>query len=296
MNQAKEAAVVALRRGTEPGESVSRNLMVDSTNKGRGGIAVRDVVHHYMIERDGELITLPAIAGASLDVAPGEFVSLIGPSGCGKTTLLNMVAGIVAVQEGSILLGNAAPRLGRSDVAYMFASDCLLPWRTAIANVEFGMELRGFDAQERTKNARVLLREAGLEGFESAYTRQLSKGMRQRVALARTFGVPCEFLLMDEPFGALDPQTKLVLQQQLLSLLEKHPGRGVLFVTHDLGEAIIMSDRVVVMSRRPGRIKANIRINLPRPRNATELLKSSEFHRLYSELWGELGAEINPSA
>jgi NitT/TauT family transport system ATP-binding protein len=271
-------------------------LSVDSARpRPSGGIAVRDVVHHYTIERDGAMVTLPAIAGASLDVAPGEFVSLIGPSGCGKTTLLNIVAGIVAVQQGSILLGNIEPKLGRSDVAYMFASDCLLPWRTAIENVEFGMELRGFDAAERTKNAKGLLREAGLAGFESAYTRQLSKGMRQRVALARTFGVPCDFLLMDEPFGALDPQTKLVLQQQLLTLLEKHPGRGVLFVTHDLGEAIIMSDRVVVMSRRPARIKANIRIDLPRPRNATELLKSPEYHRLYAELWGELGAEINSS-
>jgi NitT/TauT family transport system ATP-binding protein len=271
-------------------------VAIDTTSSHQGGgIAVRDVVHHFTIERDGALVTLQAIAGASLDVAPGEFVSLVGPSGCGKTTLLNMVAGIVALQEGSILLGNVAPKLGRPDVAYMFASDCLLPWRTAIANVEFGMELRGFDAHERTKNAKVLLREAGLEGFESAYIRQLSKGMRQRVALARTFGVPCDFLLMDEPFGALDPQTKLVLQQQLLTLLEKHPGRGVLFVTHDLGEAIIMSDRVVVMSRRPGRIKANIPIDLPRPRNATELLKSPEYHRLYSGLWGELGDEINPS-
>jgi NitT/TauT family transport system ATP-binding protein len=174
----------------------------------------------------------------------------------------------------------------------MFASDCLLPWRTTLQNAEFGMELRGFSRESRSERARALLGEAGLNGFEDAYVSQLSKGMRQRVALVRTFGLPCDFLLMDEPFGALDPQTKLTLQQQLLTLWEKHHGRTVLFVTHDLGEAIVMSDRVVVMSRRPARVKADIRIELPRPRNATELLRSPEYHRLYAYLWGELGAEI----
>ncbi len=235
---------------------------------------------------------LSAIAEASLDIKSGEFVSLVGPSGCGKTTLLNMVAGLIETQEGRILLDGKPPRIGREDVAYMFASDCLLPWRTTLQNAAFGMELRGFAHEARLSRAKQLLAEAGLSGFEDAYVNQLSKGMRQRVALARTFGLPCDFLLMDEPFGALDPQTKLTLQQQLLTLWEKHRGRTVLFVTHDLGEAIVMSDRVVVMSRRPARIKADIRIELPRPRNATELLRAPEFHQLYAYLWGELGGEI----
>ncbi len=164
--------------------------------------------------------------------------------------------------------------------------------KTTLRNAAFGMELRGFPHEARLARAKELLGEAGLSGFESTYVSQLSKGMRQRVALARTFGLPCDFLLMDEPFGALDPQTKLTLQQQLLTLWEKHQGRTVLFVTHDLGEAIVMSDRVVVMSRRPARIKADIRIDLPRPRMATELLRAPEFHRLYAYLWGELGGEI----
>ena len=256
------------------------------------GIEVLGVRHDYVIERDGRQQALPAIAEASLTIRPGEFVSLVGPSGCGKTTLLNMVAGLTELTTGTIALAGAPPRMGREDVAYMFASDCLLPWRTALYNAAFGMELRGVERDVRLKRAKDLLAEAGLGGFESAYANQLSKGMRQRVALARTFGLPCSFLLMDEPFGALDPQTKLVLQQQLLTLWEGDPGRAVLFVTHDLSEAIVMSDRVVVMSRRPSRIKADITIELPRPRKATELLKSPEFHRLYSDLWGELGGEI----
>jgi NitT/TauT family transport system ATP-binding protein len=256
------------------------------------GIEILGVRHEYVIEREGAKHTLSAIAEASLEITTGEFVSLVGPSGCGKTTVLNMVAGLIEVQQGRILLAGQPPRIGREDVAYMFASDCLLPWRTTLENAAFGMELRGFPRETRSVRARALLGEAGLGGFEDAYVRQLSKGMRQRVALARTFGLPCDFLLMDEPFGALDPQTKLTLQQQLLTLWENHQGRTVLFVTHDLGEAIVMSDRVVVMSRRPARIKADIRIELPRPRNATELLRSPEFHRLYAYLWGELGEEI----
>jgi NitT/TauT family transport system ATP-binding protein len=256
------------------------------------GIEIQGIRHEYAIERDGARHMLSAIAEASLAIKTGEFVSLIGPSGCGKTTLLNMVAGLIEVQHGRILLSGQPPRIGREDVAYMFASDCLLPWRTTLRNAAFGMELRGFSQEERLTRAKELLGEAGLSGFESTYVSQLSKGMRQRVALARTFGLPCDFLLMDEPFGALDPQTKLTLQQQLLTLWEKHQGRTVLFVTHDLGEAIVMSDRVVVMSRRPARIKADIRIDLPRPRTATELLQAPEFHRLYAYLWGELGGEI----
>jgi len=256
------------------------------------GIDIQGVRHEYEIERDGARHMLSAIAEASFAIKAGEFVSLVGPSGCGKTTLLNMVAGLIEVQQGRILLSDQPPRIGREDVAYMFASDCLLPWRTTLRNAAFGMELRGFPHEARLARAKELLGEAGLSGFESTYVSQLSKGMRQRVALARTFGLPCDFLLMDEPFGALDPQTKLTLQQQLLTLWEKHQGRTVLFVTHDLGEAIVMSDRVVVMSRRPARIKADIRIDLPRPRMATELLRAPEFHRLYAYLWGELGGEI----
>ena len=256
------------------------------------GIDVIQVQHDYTIVRNGRTQQIPAIAEVSLQIRPGEFVSLVGPSGCGKTTLLNMVAGLIQNEKGRILLAGKPPRIGREDVAYMFASDCLLPWRTALNNAAFGMELRGVQRDERLKRGRELLSEAGLAGFEGAYANQLSKGMRQRVALARTFGLQCDFLLMDEPFGALDPQTKLILQQQLLTLWEGNPGRAVLFVTHDLSEAIVMSDRVVVMSRRPARIKADITIDLPRPRKATDLLQSAQFHRLYSDLWAELGGEI----
>src|SRR5205814_2296874 len=156
----------------------------DRVGMAEHAIDIQGVRHEYEIERDGARHKLSAIAEASLTIKAGEFVSLVGPSGCGKTTLLNMVAGLIEVQQGRILLAGQPPRIGREDVAYMFASDCLLPWRTTLRNAAFGMELRGFPHEARLARAKELLGEAGLSGFESTYVGQLSKGMRQRVALA----------------------------------------------------------------------------------------------------------------
>lgn len=256
------------------------------------GIEVAALTHFFSIERERRLIGLRVIDDLSLTVRAGEFVSIVGPSGCGKTTLLDIIAGLTPYQHGRVAIANRKPHAGRKDIAYMFANDCLLPWRTALQNAVFGMELRGFARKERFDRARSLLAEAGLSGFEDAFVSQLSKGMRQRVALARTFGLNCEYLFMDEPFGALDPQTKLLLQQQLLQLWEGHESRTILFITHDLGEAIVMSDRVIVLTRRPARIKADLRIDLPRPRIARDLLRMPEYHQIYAQLWQELGDEI----
>jgi NitT/TauT family transport system ATP-binding protein len=230
----------------------------------------------------------PVLQGVSLVVNPGEFVALIGPSGCGKTTLLNLCAGLVPHSgAGSARVCGRAPRLGDPAVAYMLARDSLLPWLDALGNTEFGMRMRGVPARERADKARAMLAAVGLHGHEKALPRQLSHGMRQRVALARTFALDPTLLLMDEPFGALDAQTKLQLEDLLLRLCQEF-NHTVVFVTHDLNEAVALSDRVVVMSSRPGRIVADVRIDLPRPRSVRELQSSPRFHALYSTLWSHL--------
>jgi NitT/TauT family transport system ATP-binding protein len=230
-----------------------------------------------------------AVSEVSLQVRSGEFVSIVGPSGCGKTTLLNFAAGLLppGVGSGGFTIGGKPPVEGNRDIAYMLARDALAPWRTALENAELGAEIRGVAAAERRARALDLLDKVGLKGFEKAYPKQLSQGMRQRVALARTFALQTSILLMDEPFGALDAQTKLQLEDVLLSLWQRD-GRTVLFITHDLSEAVTMSDRVIVMSARPGRIVADIEITLPRPRSVRALQKDPAFHQLYAYVWSKL--------
>ncbi len=256
-------------------------------------LAVDDVSHEFFIEeQDGNEKRVHALDHISFTVQQGEFISLVGPSGCGKTTLLNAIAGLTVPTAGNIRLADRAPRAGRPDVAYMFATDCLLPWRRTLENVEFAMEVRGVPEEERCARAVQLLERVGLKGFEMAYPSQLSRGMRQRAALARTFALESPVLLMDEPFGALDAQTKLILERLLLSLWEQGERRTVLFVTHDLHEALVLSDRVLVFSRSPGRVKADHRLSFPRPRDPLLLQGSDEYHSVFSKLWGDLGTEL----
>ena len=210
-------------------------------------------------------------------------MSLVGPSGCGKTTLLNIIAGLETLQLGAIDVAGSPPAAGCREVAYMLARDALLPWRDVEANARFGLEVRGVPAEQSNATLKTLLELVGLGAFMRAKPRQLSQGMRQRVALARTFALPSPVLLMDEPFGALDAQTKLQLQGVLLRLWERDK-RTVILVTHDLQEAIGLSDQVVVMSARPGRIKAVYDIPLARPRIIAELLEEREFIELYHEI------------
>ena len=234
----------------------------------------------------------PAINDVTLQIHNGEFVSVVGPSGCGKTTLLNLIAGLVELQEGSITLAKKAPKAGRHDVAYMLARDCLFPWRKALDNVMLGGEFRDVPRSERREHALKLLAKVGLRGFEEHYPKALSQGMRQRVALARTFSLDSQILLMDEPFGALDAQTKLQLEGTLLDLWTAHK-RTVVFITHDLTEAVMLSDRVVVMSSRPGRILADIQIPLHRPRSVRALQKDPRYHEICSEVWTRLEQALN---
>jgi NitT/TauT family transport system ATP-binding protein len=228
----------------------------------------------------------------SFDVSEGEFVAVVGPSGCGKSTVLNMIGGLVRPSAGAVLIddalvGDAAP----GQVGYVFQKDTVLPWRTVARNIALGLEYRGAPAAERARRVREAIALAGLEGFEDAFPATLSGGMRQRVALMRTLVVDPEILLMDEPFGALDTHTKLMLHAELLRLWEARR-QTVVFVTHDLSEAITLADRVVVMTRRPGRIKLVHEVKLARPRDVIALRESDEYAREYGGLWHVLGEEL----
>ncbi len=256
-------------------------------------LSVEDLSHEFFIEQhDGSEKRVHALDGISFRIEQGQFISLVGPSGCGKTTLLNAIAGLCKPTHGTIRLAGSAPGAGRADVAYMFATDCLLPWRRTLDNVEFAMEVRGMPEAERRKRAHELLELVGLSGFEMAYPAQLSRGMRQRAALARTFALDSQVLLMDEPFGALDAQTKLILERLLLSLWEQGERRTVLFVTHDLHEALVLSDRVLVFSRSPGRLKGDHRLSFPRPRDPLKLQGEAGYHEVFAKIWADLGAEL----
>jgi NitT/TauT family transport system ATP-binding protein len=253
-----------------------------------GGIVFRDVSHVYQ-GAHGPITVLDRI---SLAIKKGEFLALVGPSGCGKTTILDLMSGLVRLQSGTAVVGARPPAEGRPDTARMFARDALLPWRTAFGNVAFALDSRPGAAAGRHK-IEPLLNEVGLGGFEQSYPRQLSQGMRQRVALARTFALESDFIFLDEPFGALDAQTKLVLQDKLLELWERIRSTVVL-VSHDLAEAIALADRVMVMSGRPGRIIADLPIDIARPRSVRALQKMRAYHDLYAQLWNELERAASP--
>ena len=231
-----------------------------------------------------------ALAGFSLDVARGEFVSLLGPSGCGKSTFLNVVLGLLRPDAGDVRIDGRPVRGPAADRAMVFQEFGLLPWRSVQANVELGLELRGLAPTERHRQARELIHLVGLRGFERHYPHELSGGMKQRVGLARALATNPDVLLMDEPFAALDAQTRDLMQAELLQIWERSK-KTVLFVTHSLEEAAYLSDRVVVLSARPGRCKAEIPVRLPRPRNY-EMRLSPAFNELKLALWTALKEEL----
>ena len=210
--------------------------------------------------------TLIAVQNVSLAVRDGEVVSLIGPSGCGKSTLLNIGSGLYAPSEGEAFVDGERVQGPNAHVAFMLQKDLLLPWRTVAENVMLGVEIQGVPLPERRRRAQALLENLNLAEFSGHYPHQLSGGMRQRVALARTLAVDPSVLLLDEPFSAVDAQTRLVLLRELAETL-KRAGKTALLITHDLLEAVTLSDRVLVMSRRPGRIVDEIRVELPQRDN-----------------------------
>jgi sulfonate transport system ATP-binding protein len=237
--------------------------------------------------------TVEALQPIDLAIHDHEFVALVGPSGCGKSTILNMVAGLLPPSAGTVSYdGVAVGGLNRA-VGYMTQKDTLLPWRTAADNVRVALELKCRVMPRVDANARVaqMLAQVGLSGFERHYPAELSGGMRKRVALARTLIYEPETLLMDEPFGALDAQLKLLMLDQLQNLTRQRR-MTVVFVTHDLGEAITLADRVVVFSARPGRIRAIRDVTLPRPRDVFRIRFTEDFAHLHESLWDELKDEV----
>ena len=230
---------------------------------------------------------VPAVGSVSLTVRPREFVSLLGPSGCGKSTVLGMIGGLVRPDTGRILI-DGEPISGPSPrkVALVFQDPGLFPWRTALDNVGFGLELSGVKTARRREIALGLLEPMGLKGFEAKYPRELSGGMRQRVAIARALALDTPILLMDEPFGALDEQTRLLMGEWLVEI-RRRTARTIVFVTHSLYEAIALSDRIAVMTARPGRIKDAVEVPLPYPR----VLDSPEAVELHARLWAQVREE-----
>ncbi len=234
-----------------------------------------------------------AVDNVSFDVKQGEFVALLGPSGCGKSTILNMVAGLLSKSGGNIRIDQDAVELGQINrkVGYVFQRDTVFPWRTVEANIGYGLEIAGVRKAERAAKITHAITQAGLTGFEKSFPRMLSGGMRQRVALMRTLIMEPEILLMDEPFGALDTHTKLEMHKTLLEIWERER-QTVLFVTHDLGEALTLASRIILLSARPGRLKEDFQVPFPRPRDAVALRETAEFGRLYSHIWQSLGQEF----
>jgi NitT/TauT family transport system ATP-binding protein len=224
---------------------------------------------------------LVALDDVSLDIGSGEFVTILGPSGCGKSTLLQVVAGLEAPTRGRVVFDSPPP--GAALTAVVFQEHALFPWRTVRENVTFGLEVRGVPAAERLAASRRLLALVGLEAFADRYPHHLSGGMRQRVAIARALAVEPALLLMDEPFSALDAQSRALLQLELLNLWER-TRRSILYVTHQIQEAVLLGDRVVVMTRRPGRILAVRPVPLPRPRDERTMLDPA-FVALVDECW-----------
>jgi NitT/TauT family transport system ATP-binding protein len=232
-----------------------------------------------------------ALGDVSFDVADHEFVSLIGPSGCGKSTALNIAAGLMPPTGGSVRIDGAEVTRPLDKVGYIFQKDTTFPWNTVEENIGIGLKYRGVPAGERRGRVAEMVRMAKLEGFEKAYPAMLSGGMRQRVALMRSFIVEPEVLLMDEPFGALDTHTALILHQELLNIWRR-TRQVILFVTHNLSEAITLSDRIVLLSHRPSRVKAIVDIPIERPRDVITVQESPEYQRIYKELWHLLGEEF----
>ena len=237
---------------------------------------------------------LDALRGIDLTIERGEFISVVGPSGCGKTTFLRIIAGLEPATSGQVLLDGRTVREPAGDRGFVFQNDSLLPWRTIIDNAIIGREVTSGVGPAERKQTLDLLKLVGLEGFEKYYPRQLSGGMRQRVNLARALAIDPEILLMDEPFAALDAQTREIMQAELLRIWERGQ-KTVLFVTHQIDEAVFLSDRVLVFARRPGRLQEEVKIALPRPRTL-DIKRTAEFVALVDHIWRLIEDDVRAAA
>ena len=258
-------------------------------------IVARDLSMEFQaLDETGHAERVPVLEGFDLQVREGEFLSILGPSGCGKSTFMNILAGL-AHKTGGDLLVDGKPLQGiNRNQGVVFQGYALLPWRTVLDNIAVGLEIRGVSKAQRLETAREYLELVGLNGFASRYPHELSGGMRQRVAIARSLAYDPDVLLMDEPFAALDAQTRETLQSELLRIWDTHK-KTIVFITHSLDEAIFLSDRVAVMTQRPGRIKEIFDIDLPRPRQP-ELRNTQAFVHYRQRAWEALRDEVTDIA
>jgi NitT/TauT family transport system ATP-binding protein len=286
--RSRRSDVWTLKLKLDPAMSPAQNET--GTAAGTGGLPAIHVSElGYTVKgRDGR--PLEILKTIDLKIADGEFVAVIGPSGCGKSTLLNFIAGLIPVQRGQVQVLGTPAHDSDPNVGYMFQHHALMPWRTVLRNAEIGLELRGMAKTARREKVREILRDLGLAGFENHYPSEISGGMRQRASLARTLATDPRILLMDEPFGALDAQTKVLIHEMFLASWEAQR-RTVVFVTHDLAESIALADRVIVMSARPGYLMADLRVGIPRPRNLSHLRTDPRFAEYHDKLWEQLRGE-----
>ena len=256
---------------------------------GQARVEIHGLTKRFLTPK-GEPFT--ALQDVTFTVEPGQFCAVVGPTGCGKSTTLGMVSGLDRPSQGSVLIGGQPVKGVTEGVGFMFQADALLPWKTVLGNVMMGPILRKVPKKQAAASARDWVRRVGLNGFEDHHPHQLSGGMRKRVAMAAALINEPRILLMDEPFGALDVQTKAIMQTELLGLWEQSKP-SVIFITHDLDEAVVMADRVVVMTSGPGSVKAIYDIDLPRPRGPVqEIRHEPRFLQLQGEIWASLRAEV----
>src|SRR3954467_6186906 len=250
-------------------------------------LVVENIVKRF-VTQDG---VLTAVDDVSLNVMPGEFLAVIGPSGCGKSTLFNVIGGLLDGYEGRVSVGGETVRGPHASIGMVFQEESTFPWRTVIDNVAFPLEISGMPKAQRLERPRNFVSLVGLDGFERRYPAELSGGMRQRVSMARTLASEPKILLMDEPFASLDEQTRLLLGDKVLQI-QQQLKQTTLLITHNITEAVQLSDRILVMTYRPGKVKRMVEIKLPRPRSS-EVVSSEAFGRYVAQIWGDLREEAS---
>lgn len=256
--------------------------------EGKTKFIVDDICHSFT---NSKMISVQVLSSIQMSVHEQEFLAIVGPSGCGKSTLLNIMSGLIKPSSGRIILDGQQLDGISSRIGYISQADSLLPWRNALANVELGLEIRGVPKSRRRKMALDLMEQADLTGFEKSYPFELSGGMRKRVDIIKVLALEPEIIFMDEPFAALDVFTREMLQDYILSLWQATK-KTIVFITHDLNEAITLADRVIILTTRPSSIKAEHRIPLPRPRSSLETRYDPKFISLHKKIWTDLQSEV----
>ncbi|WP_353095040.1 ABC transporter ATP-binding protein [Tissierella praeacuta] len=251
-------------------------------------LQVNDVIHYYE-SKDGKMVH--ALNNINLAVEDGEFLAIVGSSGCGKSTLLNIMSGMIKPTNGQVIIDGEDLDFNKHRIGYISQSDTLLPWRKIIDNVAIGLEVEGISKKERYEIARELMETSGLSGFEYKYPYELSGGMRKRAIIIRALATNPSIIFMDEPFGPLDVFTKELLQEEILKIWEKRKNT-IIYITHDIAEAINLADRIILMSYRPSNIKSEYKVDIPRPRNIQENRHKSLFIELEKAIWKDIKNEV----